>query len=150
MAEFASPRSWWTLTTFPPRAAIISEMLCNSPGLSISGIVRFATRPDFSRPRVITRLRIVTSMLPPDSTHTTFFPFSGSFPNITAATATAPAPSAISFWCSISSSTALAASSSVTVTISSTYLLMRSNVMSPGHFTAIPSANVETEDVGIF
>ena len=89
--------------------------------------------------------RIVTSILPPETRHTTFLPFTGTLPNITAATDTAPAPSEISFWCSISERIAEEISSSVTVTISSTYFLQYPNVLTPGSLTLIPSAIVATD-----
>lgn len=87
-----------------------------------------------SRPRPITRLKIVTSMFPPETTQIVFFPATGALLNIAAATETAPAPSAISFCCSINASMAAQISSSVTVTIPSTYLLHNSNVCSPRLF----------------
>ena len=85
---------------------------------------------------------MLTSIFPPDTTHATFFPSTGSLSNMTAVTATAPAPSAITFCFSISASMEAAISSSVTVTISSTYSLTIPKVISPGCFTAIPSAKV--------
>ena len=71
----------------------------------------------------MTRLRMFTSMLPPDSTHTAFLPWMGSLSKRAAATGTAPAPSATSFWFSIRDRMAAAISSSLTVTTSSTYFL---------------------------
>ena len=96
------------------------------------------------RPRVRTLDKIFTSILPPDTTHTTFLPSTGTLSASTAATDTAPAPSATNFCLSIRVSIAMAISSSDTVTTSSTYLLTNSNVLSPGCLTAIPSANVDT------
>ena len=98
----------------------------------------------FIRPLLITLDRIVTSILPPETTQTTFLPLTGSLLNITAATETAPAPSAIIFCCSISARIAEEISSSVTVTISSTYFLIYSNGVSPICLTAVPSAIVLT------
>ena len=89
-------------------------------------MVMSAERPALSRPRLITRDRMVTSMLPPDTRQATLRPSTGILPNSTAATATAPAPSAMSFCCSIRVRMAVEISSSVTVTISSTYRLHRS------------------------
>ena len=74
-----------------------------------------------TRPRVMTRLRMFTSMLPPETRQTTFLPSMGSLWKSAAATGTAPAPSATSFWFSIRERMAAAVSSSVTVTMSSTY-----------------------------
>ncbi len=78
-------------------------------------------------------------------TQTIFLPFtSGTLSNITAATLDAPAPSATVFCVSINVNIAVAISSSVTVTTPSRYFLHISNVKSPGFFTAIPSAIVDT------
>ena len=142
MAMFASLRSWWTLTTFAPQAETMSLTRLSWPGLSSSAIIRFVLRPLITRPRVMTRDRMFTSMLPPEIRQTVFLPASGSLPNSAAATGVAPAPSATSFWFSISARMAAAISSSLTVTISSTYWLTMSNVVSPGVLTAMPSAKV--------
>ena len=85
-------------------------------------------------------------MFPPDTTATTRLPATSSFPDIIAATAAAPAPSATIFCFSMSARMALATSSSLTSTSSSTYSLTREYVFSPGCFTAMPSAMVETDD----
>ena len=129
---------------FPPSRAITLQTAESWPGLSYNIIVKEQLRPLFVKPRVITRLRILTSILPPETTHTTFLPSMGTLLNIAAATDTAPAPSATSFCCSIKLRIAAAISSSDTVTTSSTYLRHISNVLTPGSFTAIPSAIVET------
>ena len=142
---FAFVRSWCTPITLPPSSAMIFETCTNWPGLSRSSTLRSAERPDVKRPRLITRSRIFTSMLPPDTTQITFLPSTGILSNITAATATAPAPSVMIFWCSSIERIADETSSSLTVTMPSTYLLQKLNVFSPGCFTAIPSAIVETE-----
>ena len=89
----------------------------------------------------MTRERVVTSTLPPDTTHTVFFPVS-TFPNMHAATGVAPAPSATVFWFSMRESMAAHISSSLTVTISSTYCWHSSKVSLPGVRTRMPSAMV--------
>ena len=122
-------------STLPPRSATILETPLSCPGLSDSSMIMSADRPDLSRPRLITRERMVTSMLPLESRQTTFLPSTGILSNSTAATDTAPAPSAISFCCSIRVRIAVEISSSVTVTISSTYFRQSSKVRSPGVFT---------------
>ena len=123
---------------------MISDTCCNCPGLSTNSIVMEQERPDFCKPRPITRERIFTSIFPPEIKHITFFPLMGTLLNMAAATATAPAPSAINLCCSINARIAVEISSSVTDTISSTYCWQRSKVCIPGSFTAIPSAMVRT------
>ena len=110
-------------TTFAPQAETMSLTRLSWPGLSSSAIIRFVLRPLMTRPRVMTRDRMFTSMLPPEIRQTVFLPASGSLPNSAAATGVAPAPSATSFWFSISARMAAAISSSLTVTTSSTYWL---------------------------
>ena len=129
---------------FPPHLDITVLTSTSCPGLSSSAICILTFLPLELRPRVKTLDKIFTSILPPDTTQTTFFPFTGILLAITAATAVAPAPSDTSFCFSIRASIAIAISSSETVTISSTYLFTISKVRSPGCFTAIPSANVDT------
>ena len=46
--------------------------------MSISSIRRLEDLPEFKSPRSITRERLVTSIFPPDTTHTTLLPLSGS------------------------------------------------------------------------
>ena len=113
-------RSWCMEMTFPPRSAIILEIPSNCPGLSSNSMVKAYERPDFSSPRLMTRDKMVTSMFPPETSHTTFFPATGTLLNIAAATDTAPEPSAINFCSSISAKMAEETSSSVTVAIPST------------------------------
>ena len=67
------------------------------PGLSSSSTLIIAILPLLASPRLITRLRIVTSIFPPLTTQTTFLPLTGTLLNITAATLVAPAPSATTF-----------------------------------------------------
>ena len=141
---FKSYLSWWIDTIFPPKSAIILEIVSSWPGLSVSSILRVSERPVLKRPLEITLDKIVTSILPPETRQTTFLPFTSTLLNIAAATETAPAPSATSFCCSISARIAVATSSSETVTISSTYCWHNSYVCSPGVLTAIPSAIVFT------
>ena len=129
---------------FAPHSEITCVTPSSCPGLSSSAIVSRQLRPSRCKPRVMTRLKMFTSMLPPEIRQQTFLPAIGSLPNMAAATVTAPAPSATSFCFSISARIAAAISSSLTVTTSSTYLRTMSSVISPGCLTAMPSANVRT------
>ena len=115
-AMFASLRSWCTETTFAPHSETIWLTPSSWPGLSSRAIWSMELRPAVTRPRVMTRERMFTSMLPPETMQTTFLPSMGSLWNIAAATLTAPAPSAISFCFSIRARMAAAISSSLTVT----------------------------------
>ena len=96
------------------------------------------------RPLVMTRERVVTSTLPPETTHTVLPAVVSTFLNMHAATGVAPAPSATVFCTSIKARMAEAISSSRTVTISSTYSRHSWKVRSPGRLTAMPSAMVAT------
>ena len=116
----------------------------NEPGRSAISISISVVRPPFIKPRLITRLKIVTSMLPPLTMQHTFLPAMSTLLNMAAATLTAPAPSAISLCCSIRANMAAHISSSVTLTMSSTYCCTISKVLTPGSFTAMPSAMVST------
>ena len=91
----------------------------------------------------------LTSILPPERTQTTFLPSTSSLPPSTAARGVAPAGSTICLQRSISKRIALEISLSETVTTPSTYWLMISTVISPGDFTAMPSAMVEAVSVVI-
>ena len=120
MAIFVSARSYCTLTTLAPQPEMISLTRVSWPGLSSRAIIRLTLRPLMTRPRVMTRERMFTSMLPPEIRQAVFLSASGSLPKSAAATGVAPAPSATSFWFSIRARMAAAISSSLTVTISST------------------------------
>ena len=99
--------------------------------------------PSLAKATPIILYSVLTSTLPPDTTHTTFSPASGLyFPLNKAAVETAPAPSDTIFWLSIMNNIACAISSSSTTTTSSTNSFIISNVKSPGVLTAIPSAIV--------
>ena len=89
----------------------------------------------------------LTSILPPESTHTTFFPAASIFPDSTAASGVAPAGSTICLQRSISWSMASDISRSDTVTTPSAQQFISSTVISPGALTAMPSAMVEADSV---
>ena len=61
------------------------ETFWSSPGLSVSSSVISTILPVILRPRLITRERIVTSILPPETRHTTFLPLIGNLLNNAAA-----------------------------------------------------------------
>ena len=85
--------------------------------MSTSSMVSITRCPAFCNPLSMTLDRMVTSILPPETKQTIFFPSIGSLLKRAAATETAPAPSATNFCFSISVRIVVEISSSVTVTI---------------------------------
>ncbi len=86
-------------------------------------------------------------MFPPESTATARL--AETLPLTSAASATAPAPSTTVFSRSSRCTITRAISASVTVTTSSTSSRIRPKVISPGRFTAIPSAIVWVCGTGV-
>ena len=76
---------------------MIEETRVSSPGRSRSSIESSDFLPLETRPRLITRERILTSILPPETRQIVFLPWMGSLRARMAARPVAPAPSAISF-----------------------------------------------------
>ena len=117
--------------------------LTNSPGWSGITVSKKTLRHDRSRPLLMTRVILFTSILPPLTKAATFLlRIPEILPFINAATGTAPAPSDTVLTRSINQRMAPAISVSSTVTISSTYFLQISYVTSPGVFTVMPSARL--------
>mmetsp|Transcript_39458 Transcript_39458/g.100005 ORF Transcript_39458/g.100005 Transcript_39458/m.100005 type:complete len:347 (-) Transcript_39458:909-1949(-) len=133
-----------TMSFTDARSSATAPMSAASPpGLSETTTEKCTRRRSAARPRSMTRPNVVMSMLPPERTTATRFPFSsGRCPVTSAPTAVAPPPSVTTFSSSMSRSTPRPMSFSLMVMTLSTYLRARANACGPTLSTARPSAKV--------
>ena len=136
----APPRSGWRRARRRSSAAA-----ARPPGRSLIRTNRISRRPAFVSCRRISPGSTPRSTLPPlSTTHVVPTRAGLTRPESSAATPTAPAPSTKSLARSISSTMASATASSSTTTMSSSHSSISGRVISPGRFTAMPSARVTT------
>ncbi len=126
-----------------PVDAICAAKSARPPGRSLMTALNRPSRPSATRPRSITRLSTLGSMLPPQINRTTRLPASSfNFPDMHTASGVAAAPSTTLFSNSTRRRIARAICSSVTVTARLTSGFAIRNAFEPTSGMASPSANV--------
>ena len=131
--------------TLAPTSAKIVSSFASPPGRSLTLTNTMSRRPACVSNRRMSPGTTPRSTFPPDRTTHVVPLREGAARSLNKAdTPTAPPPSTYNFERSINSTMASATASSSTTTMSSSHFSISGRVISPGFFTAIPSANVNT------